>query len=58
MKRETLITLSVIGIMLLVSMGYPSETTAEVNINVGINIPPPPPLAIPAPPPMFVIPRT
>ena len=56
MKKGTLISLSVVGIMLLIGMGYPSRTTAGVNI--GINIPPPPPLVIPAPPPMFVIPRT
>ncbi len=58
MKKGTFLTLSVVGIMLLVGMGYPSGTTAEVNINVGINIPPPPPLVIPAPPPLFVIPTT
>jgi hypothetical protein len=58
MKKGTLIILSVVGIMLLFGMGYPSGATAQVNINVGISIPPPPPLAIPAPPPLFVIPRT
>jgi hypothetical protein len=58
MKKGTLITLSVVGIMLLIGMGYPNGVAAEVNINVGISVPPPPPLIIPAPPPMFVIPRT
>jgi len=58
MKKGTLISLSVVGIMLLIGMGYPSGTTAGVNINVGVNVPPPPPLVIPGPPPMFVIPRT
>jgi hypothetical protein len=44
--------------MVLIGIGHPSRTTAQVNISVGINLPPPPPLVIPAPPPMFVIPRT
>jgi len=44
--------------MVLIGMGHPSRTTAQVSIDVGINLPPPPPLAIPAPPPMFVIPQT
>jgi hypothetical protein len=56
MKKEALTALSVVGMMLLIGMSYPSGATAGVNI--GINIPPPPPLVIPAPPPMFVIPRT
>jgi hypothetical protein len=58
MRKQTLVALSVACMMVLIGMGYPSRTTAEVNINVGISLPPPPPLAIPAPPPMFVIPRT
>jgi hypothetical protein len=58
MRKQTLVALSVICIMVLIGMGHPSRTTAQVGIKVGINLPPPPPLAIPAPPPMFVIPRT
>jgi hypothetical protein len=58
MKKGPLFALSVVGIMLLIGMGFPNGVSAEVNINVGINAPPPPPLAIPAPPPMFVIPGT
>ena len=58
MKKQTLIALSVACIMVLIGIGHPSRTTAQVNISVGINLPPPPPLVVPAPPPMFVIPRT
>ena len=58
MRKQILVALSVACMMVLIGMGYPSRTTAEVSINVGISLPPPPPLAIPAPPPMFVIPRT
>jgi hypothetical protein len=58
MRKETLVALSAVCIMVLIGMGYPSRTPAEVSINVGINLPPPPPFAIPAPPPMFVIPGT
>jgi hypothetical protein len=46
------------GILLLVLMGVPLESTAAVNITVGISIPPPPVFRFHAPPPMFVIPGT
>jgi hypothetical protein len=41
MKKEALTALSVVGMMLLIGMSYPSGATAGVNI--GINVPPPPP---------------
>jgi hypothetical protein len=46
------------GILLLVLMGLPVESTAAVNINVGISVPPPPIFRFHAPPPMVVIPGT
>ncbi len=57
MRKRTFITI-LVGMTLLMSMGYSNRVIAEVNINVGVNIPPPPPLVIPAPPPIFVIPGT
>ncbi|OGP74273.1 MAG: hypothetical protein A2V86_09040 [Deltaproteobacteria bacterium RBG_16_49_23] len=47
-----------IGLILLMSLGYSNRAIAEVNIHVGVNVPPPPPLVIPAPPPMVVVPGT
>jgi hypothetical protein len=57
MRNRMFVTI-LVGMMLLVSMGYSNRAVAEVKINVGINVPPPPPLVIPAPPPVVVIPHT
>jgi hypothetical protein len=57
MKRSIFITIFV-GMIILMSVGYPNRGIAEGNVNARINPPPPPPLVIPAPPPVVVIPRT
>ena len=56
MKRRMLVGLFV-GIMLMVSLGYMSESTARVNVGIGVNIQLPQ-VMLPGPPEVVVIPGT
>jgi hypothetical protein len=57
MRKRAVFLIPLIGILLVILMGYSSRGFAEVNVNIGIGIPLPP-VVIPAPPSVLLIPAT